>query len=182
MTSERSGEAAPSGAELLRHGAERIEALLTASASAGPMARERSEELVRTVTELYGAGLARLLDLLYENGVLEDDLLAALAADPLVSGLLLIHGLHPEDVELRIERALVGVRPYLNSHGGNVELAGITDDGVVKLRLAGSCDGCAGSAQTMQLAVEGAVYDAAPEITGIEVLATGPPGSSRSAS
>jgi len=162
---------AAQGEALLTAAAERIEALLTASAGAGPLARERSEELVRTVTDLYGAGLRQLLDLLFAHGVLDEELLAVLAADPLVSGLLLIHGLHPEDAEVRIERALASVRPYLNSHGGDVQLAGITDDGVVTLRLTGSCDGCASSAQTMQLAVEGAVRDAAPEIAGIEVLA-----------
>ncbi len=85
------------------------------------------------------------------------------------SGLLIVHGLHPYPVEQRVEAALERVRPYLGSHGGDVELLGVDDVGVVRLRLLGSCDGCPSSAVTLQLAVEGAVEDAAPEITGIEV-------------
>jgi Fe-S cluster biogenesis protein NfuA/nitrite reductase/ring-hydroxylating ferredoxin subunit len=68
-----------------------------------------------------------------------------------------------------VERALEDVRPYLGSHGGDVELVGVTEDGVVRLRMLGSCDGCASSSVTLKLAVEGAVEAAAPEITGIEV-------------
>jgi len=90
---------------------ERIELLLEASAAAGPVARERAEELVRLVVELYGTGLERVLELAHEAGALDDDLLGALAADELVSSLLLVHGLHPYGVEERVERALDGVRP-----------------------------------------------------------------------
>ena len=45
------------------------------------------------------------------------------------------------------------MRPYLGSHGGDVELLGVTDDGVVRLRLLGSCDGCPSSSVTLKLAV-----------------------------
>lgn len=148
---------------------ERIEQLLEASAVAGPLARERAEELVRLVVELYGAGLERVLELAYDAGALDDDLLASLAGDDLVSSLLLVHGLHPYGVEERVQRALDDVRPYLGSHGGDVELLGVTDEGVVNLQLLGSCDGCASSAVTLELAVEDAIHAAAPEIVRIEV-------------
>ncbi|MDQ6936577.1 MAG: NifU family protein, partial [Actinomycetota bacterium] len=139
------------------------------------MARERAEELVRVVVDLYDAGLERLLDVLHDVGRLDDTALDALAGDPLVSGLLLVHGLHPHDVSTRVARALDSVRPYLGSHGGDVELVEITDAGVVRLRLTGSCDGCASSSATLELAVDGAVRDAAPEVTDIEVLAASAP-------
>jgi len=148
---------------------ERIEALLEASAVGGPVARERAEELVRLVVDLYGAGLERVLDLAHEAGALDDALLAALAGDELVSSLLLVHGLHPYGVEDRVQRALDDVRPYLGSHGGDVRLLGVTDDGVVQLELLGSCDGCASSAVTLELAVQDAVLAAAPEVVRIEV-------------
>ena len=131
---------------------ERIERLLEASAAAGPIARERAEELVRLVVELYGAGLERVLELAYDAGALDDDLLASLAGDELVSSLLLVHGLHPYGVEERVQRALDDVRPYLGSHGGDVALLEVTDEGVVRLELLGSCDGCASSAVTLELA------------------------------
>ena len=148
---------------------ERIELLLEAGAAAGPVARERAEELVRLVVELYGAGLERVLDLVHDAGALDDALLDALAGDELVSSLLLVHGLHPYGVAERVERALAGVRPYLGSHGGDVRLLEVTGDGVVRLQLLGSCDGCASSAATLELAVDDAVRAAAPEVVRIDV-------------
>jgi Fe-S cluster biogenesis protein NfuA/nitrite reductase/ring-hydroxylating ferredoxin subunit len=149
---------------------ERIERLLDASAASGSLVRERAEELVRLVVELYGSGLERVLELAYEAGALTDELLEALADDELVSGLLLVHGLHPYPVEERVGRALDRVRPYMGTHGGDVELIEVTDSGVARLRMLGSCDGCASSAVTLDLAVRDAVEAAAPEIVEIEVV------------
>src|SRR4051794_7861587 len=146
---------------------ERIEQLLEASAAAGPVARERAEELVRLVVELYGEGLERLLEIVYDAGALDDKVLDQLADDPVVSNLLIVHGLHPYGVEERIERALASVRPYLGSHGGDVALLAVSDDGVASLRMLGSCDGCPSSAATLTLAVEEAIRKAAPEIVSI---------------
>jgi Fe-S cluster biogenesis protein NfuA/nitrite reductase/ring-hydroxylating ferredoxin subunit len=148
---------------------QRIEALLDASSAHGAVARERSEELVRLVADLYGAGIERVLDLLYDAGRLDDVALDALAGDQLVAGLLLVHGLHPHDVTTRVAKALDDVRPYLGSHGGDVELVDVNEEGVVRLRLLGSCDGCPSSSVTLKLAVEGAVEAAAPEVTRIVV-------------
>lgn len=138
---------------------ERIESLLAASAAGGAAARERAEELVRVVADLYGAGLERLLDLVHEQGQLTDGVLDALAGDELVSGLLLVHGLHPYPVETRIERALAAVAP-------DAELLGVTAGGLVRLRLPAG-HGC-GSAAARQ-AVDDAIEAAAPEVTAIEV-------------
>lgn len=156
----------------LRAVGDRIEVLLDASSSGGVVARERAEELVRLVADLYGAGLGRVLELMYDLGRLDEEALTALAADDLVSSLLLVHGLHPYDVTTRVENALESVRPYLGTHGGDVELLEVTDEGVVRLRLLGSCDGCASSSVTLSLAVEGAIEAAAPEIVSIEVDTT----------
>ncbi|MFC7488518.1 NifU family protein [Knoellia sp. CPCC 206453] len=164
------------GAEQLRATGERIDALLDASGSGGVVARERAEELVRLVADLYGAGLERILDITYDAGQLTDEVLAALAADDLVASLLLVHGLHPYDVGQRVEQALESVRPYLGSHGGDVELLEVSDEGTVRLRLLGSCDGCPSSSVTLKLAVEGAIETAAPEITRIEVEDAEPSG------
>jgi Fe-S cluster biogenesis protein NfuA len=150
------------------HG-ERIEALLEASAVAGPVARDRAEQLVRLVVELYGAGLERLLEIAHDAGALDEALLDRIAGDPLVSSLLLVHGLHPYGLGERVERALADVRPYLRSHGGDVELLGVAEDGTVGLRLLGHCDGCAGSTATLTTAVREAIEAAAPEVTRIDV-------------
>ena len=162
--------------EDLRSTGERIEALLDASAAHGEVSRQRAEELVRLVTDLYGAGLERLLDIVHDTGRLDADVLDALAADDLVASLLLVHGLHPYDVPTRVQRALDGVRPYLGSHGGDVELLGVSEEGVVHLQLLGRCDGCPSSSVTLELAVQDAVEAAAPEVTRIEVRAAVKPG------
>jgi len=148
---------------------DRIEALLTASAAGGAVARERAEDLVRTVADLYGAGIERMMEILHAMGRLDDAVLGELAGDAMVSSLLLVHGLHPYDITTRVENALESVRPYLGTHGGNVELLDVSDEGVVRLRLLGSCDGCPSSSVTLKLAVEGAVEAAAPEVTSIQV-------------
>ncbi|WP_328394593.1 NifU family protein [Nocardia sp. NBC_00416] len=147
-----------------REAGDRIETLLEASSAGGALARERAEQLVREVVELYGAGLARVVELL-DTGALEH-----LVRDDLLASLLLVHGLHPHDVEARVGAALDSVRPYLGSHGGDVGLVEIVD-GVVRLELAGSCRSCPSSSVTLELAVEDAVRAAAPEIEAIEVVA-----------
>jgi Fe-S cluster biogenesis protein NfuA len=148
---------------------DRIEVLLEASSSGGAVQRERAEELVGLVTDLYGAGIERMLDILDGLGRLDNEVLAALAEDPLVAGLLLVHGLHPHPLEQRVETALEQVRPFLSSQAADVELVGVGEDGVVRLRLVGSDGGCPSSIDTLRLAVEGAVENAAPEVLDIEI-------------
>jgi Fe-S cluster biogenesis protein NfuA/nitrite reductase/ring-hydroxylating ferredoxin subunit len=153
--------------EQWRTAGDRIQTLLDASSSGGAVARERAEQLVREVTDLYGAVLERMMGM----GLAADPGLARrFAADDLVASLLLVHGLHPYDVERRVADALDSVRPYLGSHGGDVSLLGV-DDGVVRLQFQGSCKTCPSSSVTLELAVEDAVRAAAPEISSIEVVA-----------
>lgn len=98
-----------------RTAGERIESLL--DAAAGPTARARAEQLVREVTDLYGAALERMLRAAVTAA---PELAETFAADDLVASLLLVHGLHPHPVHRRIADALDRVRPYLGSHGGDV--------------------------------------------------------------
>jgi Fe-S cluster biogenesis protein NfuA len=151
---------------------ERVEKLLAELRdSADPRAAVTAEALVRCLVELYGAGLARIVDLV------GPDTVARLAADPLVESLLLVHDLHPLDTDTRIQRALDRVRPYLGSHAGGVDYLGVDGAGIVHLRLEGSCHGCPASTVTVQHAIEAAIQEAAPETTGIDVagVAAEPP-------
>jgi Fe-S cluster biogenesis protein NfuA/nitrite reductase/ring-hydroxylating ferredoxin subunit len=143
----------------------RIEELLGQIRSTGdPGAAETAEEVVRLVVELYGAGLERAVELA------GPDALERFVGDELVASLLVLHGLHPKDTRTRVVEALDQVRPYLGSHAGGVELLGVDPEaGVVRLRLEGSCDGCPSSTQTVKLAIERAIEQAAPEVTAVEV-------------
>jgi Fe-S cluster biogenesis protein NfuA/nitrite reductase/ring-hydroxylating ferredoxin subunit len=152
----------------LRAVSERIDGLLQELGNvADHRIREKAEELVRLLMELYGSALARVVEIIGDTGSTAEAF-DRLAADDLVSSLLILHGLHPHTVETRIMRALDRVRPYLGSHGGDVKLLKVTD-GVVHLRLEGSCQGCPSSTLTMKLAIEKAIEEAAPEIARIEV-------------
>ncbi len=155
----------------LRELSERIEPLLEEVRSmASPPVWERVEEIVRSVVHLYGEGLKRIDEIAAADGSAGERLRAQLAADDLVSSLLILHGLHPKDFETRVREALERVRPYLGSHGGDVEIVDLSlDTGLVRLRMKGSCDGCPSSLLTVKLAVETAIREAAPEASTIEV-------------
>ena len=151
-----------------RTAGERIESLL--DAAAGPAARARAEQLVREVTDLYGAALERMLRAAVTAA---PELAETFAADDLVASLLLVHGLHPHPVHRRIADALDRVRPYLGSHGGDVRLLDVVpgaDGAVARLRFSGSCKSCPSSAATLELAISDAVLAAAPEVSSIEVV------------
>jgi Fe-S cluster biogenesis protein NfuA/nitrite reductase/ring-hydroxylating ferredoxin subunit len=156
----------------------RVEELLGILQSEGGEATARAaEELVRLLLGLYGDGLSHIMAALRAGGPGGTAVLDRLLEDPLVESLLLLHDLHPLDVDTRIQRALDRVRPYLGSHAGGVTYLGVTEEGVAQLRLEGSCDGCPSSTVTVQLAIKGAIEDAAPEVTEVVVEGvTAPPG------
>ncbi|HYY56429.1 MAG TPA: NifU family protein [Pyrinomonadaceae bacterium] len=135
---------------------------------ADPDTRAKAVELVQLLMDFHGAGLERLMEVVAEAGEPGHSIIDDFARDGLVSSLLLLYGLHPLELETRVVQALDKVRPYLGSHGGDVELIRI-DEGVVHLRMQGSCNGCPSSAMTLKLAIEEGIYEAAPDVTAIEV-------------
>ncbi len=144
---------------------ERFQELIARLESIGDVeARGTAEDLVATMLELYGEGLERIVHALEAAPEVRE----TLARDGVVASLLLIHGLYPVPLEERVEAALVSVRPYMESHGGGVELVRL-ESGVAHLRLRGSCDGCPASASTLELAIREALDEAAPDLDGIEV-------------
>lgn len=138
------------------------EALDRLEGTPGPTA-ELALAAVEALAGVYGEALARTARI----AAADPTVLRGMADDPLVGHLLVLHDAHPDPVEQRVARALDEVRPYLASHGGTVELAGIVD-GVARVRLAGSCQGCASSAATLESAVTDAVLGVAPELSTVE--------------
>jgi Fe-S cluster biogenesis protein NfuA len=134
---------------------------------ADPRVFDQAVELLQLVSELYGTGLARIMELADQHA---PEFVGHIIADELLASLLVANGLHPDDLTVRIARALDGVRPFLAGHGGDVELLDIDERvGAVRLRLLGSCDGCPSSAITLRTTVERAIAEAAPEIVIIDV-------------
>lgn len=81
--------------------------------------------------------------------------------DDLVASLLLLYGLHPDDLQTRVTRAVEKLQPALLSQGRVVEFMRI-DEGVVRLRLRKSGNGCH-SSSSLKTTVEDAIYGAAPD-------------------
>lgn len=142
----------------------RIQELQAQLESLDPIARGMAEELVGAVVQMYGEGLQRVMAAVEDSPAV----CGLLTADPVVASLLLIHDLYPVPLEKRVAEALERVRPYMESHGGDVELIGVID-GVAHLRLQGSCRSCAASSATLELAVRQALEEAAPDLHGMEV-------------
>ena len=130
-------------------------------------ARVIADELASAIVQLYGEGLTRVFAAL-EQGSDVAAIRRQLTDDGVVASLMLIHGLYPVDLETRVREALDGVRPYLDSHGGDVELLGI-EAGIVRLRLEGHCKTCAASQSTLETVIEEALQEAAPDLAGLEV-------------
>jgi Fe-S cluster biogenesis protein NfuA len=131
-------------------------------------ARASALELFQLVMDLHGASVERMMSIIFEAGEPGQDIIDHLGRDDLVGSLLLLYGLHPLDLEARVTQVLDILRPELRSHGASVELLSI-NDGAVRLRLEQSSNGCGSSAQSLRTALEKAVYDAAPDLTALEV-------------
>lgn len=135
-------------------------------ASPDSPARELGTELVGAVISLYGEGLERIITRLGEGA-------APLAEDSLVATLMLIHDLHPVPLADRVQAALDSVRPYMESHGGNVELLSL-EHGVARIHLRGSCSDCSASSVTLELAIKQALEEMAPDLEGLQVEGIAP--------
>jgi Fe-S cluster biogenesis protein NfuA len=147
---------------------ERIEKLAARLETAGdPEIRAAALDLVQSVVELHGVALQHMIEAIAEMPQGERALEKALE-DDMVASMLLLHGLHPDDIETRVLRGIEKVRPYLKSHGGDVELASVRD-GIVRLVLHGTCGSCPSSSLTLKTAVEDTLFEAAPDI--VEIVA-----------
>lgn len=165
----KSSQFTPGPAHDTRNESKRIQELIErVEAISDPEARELVQECLRSLLALYGDGWARVLQLTNNAGIEGRKVRDALVQDKLVRSLLLIHGLHPQDLETRLRGALDKIRPYLESHGGNVELLGIQDE-VARLRLQGTCKSCPSSSITLELAVRQCIEEACPDLQGFEV-------------
>jgi Fe-S cluster biogenesis protein NfuA/nitrite reductase/ring-hydroxylating ferredoxin subunit len=148
---------------------ERVQDLQSRLSAAGDeTTRQLAEELVSAIVQMYGAGLEQVLGVLFAAGDEGARLAMTMADDPLVATLFMIHDLHPVPLADRVNQALEHVRPYMESHGGNVELLSL-EEGVARLRLEGSCSDCSASAVTLELAIKQALEQAAPDLDGLEV-------------
>ncbi len=132
-------------------------------------ARKLMQECMQEVLSFYGQGLEKILDIISNgNSAAAKDIYNDLIEDSFVSGLLLIHDLHPLDLKTRLYQALEKVKPYMDSHGGSVEIVSI-ENGIAKLKLSGSCKSCPSSSSTLELGIKQAIEEICPDLAGLEV-------------
>lgn len=132
-----------------------------------PAVRTRAKELVQSLLELHGAGLERILELLFqrEGGA---QVIDELGRDPLVSSLLILYELHPEDLHTRVRRKLEQIESKLRKTGAEAELI-TTDNGNVRVQVKIDQHVCGSTARTVQSMIEDAMYEAAPDLKSIVI-------------
>jgi Fe-S cluster biogenesis protein NfuA len=135
---------------------------------ADPAARAATKNLVQSLMDLHGAVLEKALDIVAEAGEAGMSIIDRLGRDSLVSSVLILYGLHPEDIETRVAKAVDRVRPQLRKQGCEVELLSVTD-GAIRLRVATGSHTSGSTPKTMQATLEGAMYDAAPDMTSLVI-------------
>ncbi|HEX4086801.1 MAG TPA: NifU family protein [Chthoniobacteraceae bacterium] len=136
-------------------------------------ARALVSECLESLLAFYGQGLERILTTIQRAGIGGQKVYDDLIHDNVISGMLLIHGLHPIDLGTRLGDALEKIRPYMQSHGGNVELISLENE-FARLRLQGACKTCPSSSVTLELAVRHAIEEACPDLAGFEVEGAAP--------
>jgi Fe-S cluster biogenesis protein NfuA len=138
-------------------------------ATADPNARAMAKELLESLMALHGAALEKILNITHEVGETGDSLIRQFGSDQLISGLLLLYSLHPQDLRTRVSSALEKSRGFLDSHSAKAELVSISDDGAVTLRLHLKPGGCGSTAATVKSTLESTLQDAAPDAASILV-------------
>ena len=147
----------------------RIEELIAALQTLdAPSARESAQELLQVVLDLHTNGLARLLEIVSAAGAMDDAMLETFERDAAVSALLLLHGLHPQDLPTRVSRAVEKMRPLLGVQGIQIELLDAAEE-AVRVKVAGRLQGKHNSVGELQREIELAIFEAAPEAMRVDI-------------
>lgn len=134
-----------------------------------PKAKRVMQDCIQEMLSFYGKGLDRILNIISNgNSSAAKDIYNNLIEDTFINGLLLIHDLHPLDLKTRLYKALEKVKPYMDSHGGSVEIVSV-ENGIAKLKLAGNCKGCPSSSGTLELGIRQAIEEYCPDLLALEV-------------
>jgi Fe-S cluster biogenesis protein NfuA len=137
-------------------------------AIADPAMRAATKGLVQSLMDLHGAALEKALNILADSGEQGITIIDRLGRDALVSSVLILYGLHPEDIDTRVLKALDRVRPQLRKQGCEVEVVGMSD-GAIRLKVETGSHTCGSTAKTVRAELEGAIYDAAPDLASLVI-------------
>ncbi len=143
-----------------------IEALQTIIAGWDEQQRNTAGALRRAIEALHREAFARLIRTLKNEPAAASRLHEAVCDEVVYAVLRHLEILKPS-LDERLQQALDSVRPYLQEHGGDVELVSVDPPDTVTIRLTGACDGCPASGLTLSAGVEKAIREHCPEITEI---------------
>jgi hypothetical protein len=118
--------------------------------------------------DLHGAGLERIMGIVFESPNSGPMVIDELGQDPLVSSLLVLYGLHPDDLQTRVERKLKQIDSKLNKLGAQAALVNVVD-GEVRLRVSLAGHACGSTSKTVRATLEEAMFGAAPDLTSLIV-------------
>lgn len=128
-----------------------------------------AREIVQLLMEVHGAGLERIMEVVFESTPHGEAIIAKLGHDPITRNLLLLYSLHPDDLETRILAALDNVAPRLRKLDCEAELLGV-EDGAIKVQLHTSGHACGSTTGNLKSMVEESIYDLAPDVTSLSIL------------
>jgi hypothetical protein len=131
-----------------------------------------ARELVQLLMEVHRSGLERIMELVSESeaGASGGVIIDRLGQDPIVRNLLLLYSLHPDDLETRVVRGLDVARARLRKFDSRVELVSL-HEGTLELRLHTSGHPRGSTIKDLRAIVEGAIYDLAPDLMSLTILA-----------
>lgn len=136
-----------------------------------PVVASQVTELLDWVDAVHRDGLGRLLEMTRQwRGEI---FLESVARDEVVGTMLAAYGLGETPEELAaldrqgIDEALAEISPLVESHGGSIEVVDVVD-GVVKVKMHGTCDGCASSSATLTYGLEAALRHHYPNFRRLE--------------
>jgi hypothetical protein len=129
--------------------------------------RAQAREVVRVVLELHASGLQRMLQCIGDSAS-GAAIMSAFASDPLIAGLLMLHEIHPENLETRVRAAVEALEPTLAPQGARVAQLSVAD-GVVRVRVEREMGRGHLSSGALRSSIEQAIFAAAPDAGGIEV-------------
>jgi Fe-S cluster biogenesis protein NfuA len=131
-----------------------------------PAARASARELVQLLMDLHGTALERIMEIVFESGESGPQVIDELGQDQLVNSLLVLYGLHPDDLETRVERKLKQIGSALHKMGAEAKLVAV-NGGEVRVLISVEGHTCGSTKSTARTIVEDAMYEAAPDLTSL---------------
>ncbi len=131
-------------------------------------AQSSARELTQLIMELHCAGLEKMMEIIFAQGAAGVEIIDQLGRDRVVSSLLVLHGLHPDDVATRVSRAVELIAAKLRKQEVEVQLLSV-DEQTVRVSAQTNAHACGSTAATVRAEIEDAIYEAAPEVESLVI-------------